>query len=132
MFPKLDASGAPRPRDSSAKDSGNHALHLPFKSSSSSRRRRPRREPQAPFTVLYIASADSCRRLWLWLCDGLTVKDAAVVAFWAAFNTVWYYANLSTAFTLVSPGNRTPRVYGKGLACLMQPNLALLLFLVPR
>lgn len=66
------------------------------------------------------------------MCDGLTVKDAAVVAFWAAFNAVWYYTILTKAFAAVPPSGRSPRLYAKGFASLMQPNLVLLFFPVSR
>jgi len=55
-----------------------------------------------------------------------------VVAFWAVINAVWYYTILSKAFAGVPPSSRSPRLYAKGFASLMQPNLVLLFWPVSR
>lgn len=75
-----------------------------------------------------------CRRLWLWLCDGLTVKDALVIAAWAAYNAVWYSIILTKAIAKADHrgGTISPRGVASTLASLMAPNLVPLLFPVSR
>lgn len=100
--------------------------------------------------VCVLAPTLICRRFWLWLCGGLTVKDALVIAVWAAYNAVWYSTILSQALDKAkarahgaghgaghgSSGyggvGLTPRNIASTFASLAAPNLIPLLFPVSR
>jgi hypothetical protein len=80
-----------------------------------------------------ISCAHCRRRFWLWWCDGLTVRDALVVAVWATYNAVWYFTILGKALSRLPPGMQpSPRLVAKSFASLMMPNLVPLLMPVSR
>lgn len=75
----------------------------------------------------------SYRAFWLWLCDGLTVKDALVIVVWAAYNAVWYFTIVTKALVRVPPGAPPPpRFYARSFATLMMPNVVPLMLPVAR
>jgi len=72
------------------------------------------------------------RRFWLWWCDGLSVKDAFIIAVWVLYNAVWFSTILSKALARAGHEGLSPRGVGKGFASLMGPNVVLLLLPVAR
>jgi hypothetical protein len=84
--------------------------------------------------LLLLLLLPPCRRLWLWLCDGLSLQDAFVIAVWATYNAVWYSTILNKALDKAGHHGNTisPRGVASTLASLMAPNLVPLLFPVSR
>lgn len=93
------------------------------------------------------AAVLSCRRFWLWWCDGLTVLDLLVIVLWAAINASWMAAlitqnrqsavhRMATAAPSLAVHRPSPSkivsLVAKSLGGLLAPNLVVLFYPISR